>query len=131
MLAASAGVVACFSIFYLSTAFALSHLTTERGETREHVLALQLVAVLFLALGIVLSAIASDRSGARKVLAWGAGATVVLGLVFGPALAGGTMTTVTVTLVESSSAPLLSTCAATRALPVRQWTLGEIVSPAM
>ena len=37
---------------------------------------------------------------------------------------------VTVTLVESSSAPLLSTCAATRALPVRQWTLGEIVSPA-
>lgn len=33
---------------------------------------------------------------------------------------------VTVTLVETSSAPLLSTCAATRALPVRQWALDRI-----
>ncbi|WP_456826149.1 sucrase ferredoxin [Cellulomonas sp. P5_E12] len=33
----------------------------------------------------------------------------------------------TVTLVETSSAPLLSTCAATQALPVQQWALGEIV----
>ena len=33
---------------------------------------------------------------------------------------------VTVTLVETSSAPLLSTCAATRALPVRQWALDGI-----
>ena len=56
VLAASAGVVACFSIFYLSTAFALSHLTVERGQVREQVLALQLAANTFLALGIVLSA---------------------------------------------------------------------------
>ena len=33
----------------------------------------------------------------------------------------------TVTLVETSSAPLLSTCAATQALPVQQWALGDIV----
>ncbi|MBO3103983.1 sucrase ferredoxin [Cellulomonas fengjieae] len=33
---------------------------------------------------------------------------------------------VTVTLVETSSPPLLSTCAATQALPVRQWALGRI-----
>lgn len=33
---------------------------------------------------------------------------------------------VTVALVETSSAPLLSTCAATRALPVRQWALAGI-----
>ncbi len=37
---------------------------------------------------------------------------------------------VTVALVETSSAPLLSTCAATRALPVRQWTLaGPVGGP--
>src|SRR5687768_64061 len=52
-LAAAAGVVACFSIFYLSTAFALSFLTAERDAPREAVLALQLAANLFLALGIV------------------------------------------------------------------------------
>ncbi|WP_200938449.1 sucrase ferredoxin [Cellulomonas sp. Root137] len=33
---------------------------------------------------------------------------------------------VTVELVETSSAPLLSTCAATQALPVRQWALAGI-----
>jgi hypothetical protein len=33
---------------------------------------------------------------------------------------------VTVALVEASSAPLLSTCAATQALPVRQWALARI-----
>lgn len=91
VLAASAGVVACFSIFYLSTAFALSHLTTERGEARETVLAIQLAANLFLALGIVLAAIGSDRSTARRVLGWGAAATVVLGLAFGPVLAGASL----------------------------------------
>lgn len=46
------------------------------------------------------------------------GWSVVLAGVDGP---------VTVTLVETSSAPLLSTCAATQALPVKQWALGEIV----
>jgi MFS family permease len=91
VLAASAGVVACFSIFYLSTAFALSHLTVERGQLREQVLALQLAANTFLALGIVLSAMASDRLGTARVLVVGSAATVLLGLVFGPALAGGSM----------------------------------------
>ncbi|MEZ0446336.1 sucrase ferredoxin [Cellulomonas sp. ICMP 17802] len=43
-----------------------------------------------------------------------AGWSVRLGAAAGP---------VTVTLVETSSAPLLSTCAATRALPVREWAL--------
>jgi MFS family permease len=98
VLAASAGVVACFSIFYLSTAFALSHLTTERGEPRETVLALQLAANLFLAIGILLSAIGSDRMNARRVLGWGSAATVVLGLAFGPVLAGASLGVVFVTL---------------------------------
>jgi predicted MFS family arabinose efflux permease len=97
-LAASAGVVAAFAIFYLSTAFALSHMTAERGFARETVLALQLAANLFLALGIVLAAIGSDRVSAQWMLACGAVATVVLGLVFGPVLAGGSLALVFVTL---------------------------------
>jgi hypothetical protein len=101
VLAASGGVVACFAIFYLSTAFALGHLTTVRGEARETVLALQLAANLFLALGIVLAAVLSDRASPRAVLSGGAAATVVLGLVFGPALAAGALPLVFVTLAAA------------------------------
>jgi predicted MFS family arabinose efflux permease len=97
-LAASAGVVSAFAIFYLSTAFALSHMTAERGVSRETMLALQLAANLFLALGIVLAAIGADRATARRMLAIGATATIVLGLVFGPVLAGGSLGLVFVTL---------------------------------
>ena len=92
-LAASAGVVSAFAIFYLSTAFALSFMTAERDAPREAVLAVQLAANLFLAAGIVCAAIGSDRTSPRRMLAWGAGATVLLGFVFGPGLAGGTMGT--------------------------------------
>lgn len=92
-LAASAGVVSAFAIFYLSTAFALSFMTAERGAPREAVLAVQLAANLFLAAGIVCAAIGSDRTSPRRMLAWGAAATVLLGLVFGPGLTGGTMGT--------------------------------------
>jgi MFS family permease len=101
VLAASGGVVACFAIFYLSTAFALGHLTTVRGQARETVLALQLAANLFLALGIALAAVLSDRTTPRRVLIAGAVATVVLGLVFGPAIAGGTLTLVFLTLAAA------------------------------
>jgi MFS family permease len=91
MLAASAGVVAAFAIFYLSTAFALSHMTAVRGFSRETVLALQLAANLFLAGGIVLAAVGSDYMTPRRMLAWGAALTMLLGLAFGPALAGGSL----------------------------------------
>jgi MFS family permease len=97
-LAACAAVVSAFAIFYLSTAFALSHMTSARGVSRETMLALQLTANLFLALGIVLAAIGSDRGSPRRMLIWGAAATVVLGLVFGPALAGGSLALVFTTL---------------------------------
>jgi MFS family permease len=97
-LAACAAVVSAFAIFYLSTAFALSHMTAARGVPRETMLALQLAANLFLALGIVFAAIGSDRTSPRRMLAWGAAATVLLGLAFGPALAGGSLALVFTTL---------------------------------
>jgi MFS family permease len=100
-LAASAAVVSAFAIFYLSTAFTLGHLTTARGEARETILALQLGANLFLALGIVIAAVASDKVGTSRVLGWGAAATVLLGLVFGPAIANGSLGFVAVVLATA------------------------------
>lgn len=98
VLAGSAGVVACFAIFYLSTAFALSHATTGLGIARERFLAVQLGANTFLAIGIVLSGIISDRRGARRVLLGGAVATMALGLVFGPGLDSGSLAVAFATL---------------------------------
>ncbi len=100
-LAASAGVVSAFAIFYLSTAFALSHMTAERGVAREDMLALQLAANLFLALGIVLAAVVSDRKSPRVALMRGALGTVVIGFGFGTALATGSLSNVFVALAAS------------------------------
>jgi MFS family permease len=100
-LAAGAGVVSAFAIFYLATAFALSHMTTTRGVSRETMLALQLVANLFLAVGIVLAGIGADRSSPQRMLVWGAAGTVALGIVFGPVLAGGSLAVVFLTLAAA------------------------------
>lgn len=86
LLAASAGVVACFATFYLSTAFALSYATTTLGIDRQSFLGLQLGANLFLAGGIVAAAIAADKWGVVRVLSLGALLTVVVGLSFGAVL---------------------------------------------
>lgn len=101
VLAGSAGVIACFAIFYLSTAFALGHLTTARGISRELVLGVQLAANTFLAIGIVVAAIWADRSSPRRVLGCGAIATALLGVVFGPALGGASLLFVFLTLAVS------------------------------
>ncbi len=98
MLAGSAGAIACFAIFYLATAFALSFGTKSLGYARESFLEVQLAANCFLALGIVLAAIHADRKGARATLAIGAMATILIGLAFGPGLASGSVWTVLATL---------------------------------
>ena len=84
-------VVACFAIFYLSTAFALAHGTTSLGYDREDFLAVQLAAILFLVLGIIVSGIYSDSSSPAVVLTGGCAATIGLGLVFGPLLGSGSL----------------------------------------
>ena len=53
LIAGTFAVVACFAIFYLSTAFALGYGTTTLGYARETFLGVQLGAILFMALGIV------------------------------------------------------------------------------
>ena len=101
VLAGSAGVVACFALFYLSTAFALDLATKKLGWPREQFLMLQLGANLFLALGIVVAAWWADRVGARRVLLLGALGTVAIGLLFGAGLQSGSGLTVFATLAAA------------------------------
>ncbi|PLK24296.1 MFS transporter [Novosphingobium sp. TH158] len=98
VIAGTAGAVACFAIFYLATAFALAVGTSALGYSRTEFLSTQLVANLFLALGIGVAAWRSDRKGSRSTLAIGAVATVALGFVFGPGLQSGSLLAVFLTL---------------------------------
>jgi MFS family permease len=101
VVAGTAGVVACFAVFYLSTAYALSAGTTKLGYARETFLAIQLAANCFLALGIVLAAIRADRTSPARVLSSGAIAAIALGFAFGPGLMSGSPWLVFATLAAS------------------------------
>ncbi|HZU63613.1 MAG TPA: MFS transporter [Novosphingobium sp.] len=98
LMAGSAGVVACFALFYLATAFALSLGTGALGYNRTDFLLVQLGANLFFAVGIVLAAIWADKTRPGEVLGWGSVLTVLVGLAFGPGLLSGSLVWVFVTL---------------------------------
>ncbi|HEY6881960.1 MAG TPA: hypothetical protein VI299_28220, partial [Polyangiales bacterium] len=84
LIAGTFAVVCCYAIFYLATAFALGYGTTALGHPRESLLGVQLGAILFLALGIVVAGFMSDRSEPRRVLMLGCILTVPAGLLLGP-----------------------------------------------
>jgi len=90
-LAGTFAVVACFAIFYLATAFALGYGTTTLGYRRETFLAVQLGAILFMALGIVLSGWWADRTNPRAVLMWGCAGTIAAGFVLAPMMGAGSL----------------------------------------
>lgn len=81
--------VAPYAVFYLCTVFALSWGVSHLGYARKTFLLFECVAILFLALGIPLSAAAADRFGYRPVLLSGLAATAGLGLLIGPMLGSG------------------------------------------
>ena len=85
------GVVACFAIFYLTTAFALGYGTAVLGYDRRHLLGVQLAAIVFLAIGIVWAGFWSDRQGPRRVLLIGGGLTICTGFLLAPMLGSGSL----------------------------------------
>ena len=85
-IAGTAGVIACFALFYLTTAFALSYGTTTLGHGRQAMLGLEIAAIIFLAIGVITSSILADRTGASSMLRWGFLGCVLSGLLIGPML---------------------------------------------
>ena len=83
------GVVACFCIYYIATAFALGYGTTTLGIPRETFLQVQLVAILFMAGGIVWAGYWSDASTPRLVLSVGCALAVLAGFVMAPMFGSG------------------------------------------
>jgi len=81
--------IACFAIFYLSTAFALGYGTTKLGIAREAFLGIQLVSILFMAAGIIVSGYWADRTSPARVLAIGCAALVGASFTTGPWLGSG------------------------------------------
>jgi MFS family permease len=81
--AGTIGTVACFALFYISTVFIIGYATRGLGYDRESFLAVELVAILFMAAGIWIASSYADRIGAAQVLAIGCVATVFIGLTIG------------------------------------------------
>jgi MFS family permease len=84
-------VVACFAIFYLSTAFALGYGTASLGIPRTTFLEIQLGAIMFMAIGIIASGTLADRHDSRRVLMGGCIGTIVLGFLLAPMLGSGSL----------------------------------------
>jgi MFS family permease len=87
-------VVACYAIFYLCTAFALGYGTTTLGYPRETFLGVQLLAILFMAGGIVASGYLSDRFDPRRVLMSGCALTVGAGFLLAPLMGSGSLSAI-------------------------------------
>lgn len=87
----SFAVVICFALFYLATAFALGYGTTKLGYDQQTFLGVQLVAILFMALGIVVSGYWADRTNPRRVLMIACALTIALGGLLAPMMGSGSL----------------------------------------
>jgi MFS family permease len=84
-------VVACFAVFYITTAFALGYGTTRLGYSRETFLAVQLGAIGFMAAGIIAAGYWSDAASPRRVLMAGCLLTIATGFALGPMMGAGSL----------------------------------------
>lgn len=91
-------VVACFVVYYVATAFALGFGTTELGYSRETFLAVQLIAILFMGIGIIASGYFSDALSARLVLIGGCCAAFGAGFLAEPLMGSSSLVLVAVFL---------------------------------
>jgi metabolite-proton symporter len=81
--------VACYALFYLSTVYTLGFGTKSLGFSREAFLAMLCLAIVFMAVGIPISAWLSDRIGRRPILIGGLIATALLGFLLAPMMTSG------------------------------------------
>jgi MFS family permease len=83
------GATTTFLLFYLMTVFALSWATSSMGFTRQEILPIQLIGVLFFGAFIPISALAADKWGQLKVLGVASIGIGLFGLVLAPLFSGG------------------------------------------
>ncbi len=88
-----------FVLFYLITVFTLGWATSKLGYARPDFLKLQLIAVLFFAAFIPVSAVLSDTRGRTAGLLLGSSGIVIYGLFLGPMLGSGSSLVVLLSLV--------------------------------
>jgi MFS family permease len=91
VLGGTLGVIACFCIYYLSTAFALGYGVGQLGYSRQAFLGVQLFAILFMAGGIIWAGYWSDHSNPRWVLMWGCILTIMAGFALAPLMGAGSL----------------------------------------
>lgn len=87
----SAGAIATFAAFYLSTSFALTLATTQFGYDRQSFLTVQFITPFFYAAGILAGASKADRTSPGVPVARGALLLAVCGFAYGPALSLGSL----------------------------------------
>ncbi|MBH1998233.1 MAG: MFS transporter [Sphingomonadaceae bacterium] len=97
-IAGTFAVVACFAVYYIATAFALGYGTTTLKIPRGSFLTIQLGAIMFMAVGILIAGWWADKSSPTRVLAWGCVGTVGMGLIFGPMIGTGAVVPIFVIL---------------------------------
>lgn len=90
--AGTLGVIACFALYYIATAFTLGYGTTTLGYDRQPFLKAQLGAILFMAAGIISAGCLADKFDERRVLLAGCVTTMVVGALLPSLLGSGSMT---------------------------------------
>jgi MFS family permease len=83
-------IITCYVIFYVTTTFCLSYVTTTLKLPKSEALGLLVAAIWAMALTTVLYCLAGDRYGRKPVLIAGCVFTGVIGLVMFPLLGTGT-----------------------------------------
>jgi MFS family permease len=92
LLVGTIGAIACFALYYVSTAFMLSYGTKTLGYSMKAFLGVQLGAILFMAAGIYVSAWLADRHfDERRVLMAGCVGTIFAGLLMAPMMTSGSL----------------------------------------
>lgn len=91
VVAGTFGVVACFSLYYTATAFALGYGTSVLAYTRSSFLLVELGAILFMAGGIVAASWLSDHLTPERVLIFGCLGTILSGVLLAPMLGSGSL----------------------------------------
>jgi metabolite-proton symporter len=94
LLQGSLSIVVCYSLFYISTIFALNYGTSTLHIPRESFLIMLCVAILGMALATPLSALCADRFGRRPVLLAGSVAIALSGFLLPVLLTGDSIASV-------------------------------------